>query len=351
MKLVIVGAGFAGIATAYHLARRGVREILVVEREEGPGVHASGKNAGLLRQSSHDPALVPLLRAGARAAKRILAGIPGALRPCGSLILGAGVSRLRGGSRARILPAADIVPGLKGKALYDPEDAIADPHALLQAMLTGARRRGVTFAFGEEIVQVRIRGGAVAAVRTTERMMAVDAVVVAAGAWTGAVAALAGSTAVEILPRRRHLFRGHLQSAEGADWPFVWHEDEGVYFRPEGDGFLLSPCDVEPHPPSVPLVDPNQREALAAKVHHVFDALGEWSVGSGWACLRTFAPDERFVIGHDPAIGGLFWVAGLGGHGMTAAWSVGRLAARVFLKECDAGPFDPSRVLAIRSRD
>ena len=36
MKLVIVGAGFAGIATAYHLARRGVREILVVEREEGP---------------------------------------------------------------------------------------------------------------------------------------------------------------------------------------------------------------------------------------------------------------------------------------------------------------------------
>ena len=66
---VIIGAGFAGIATAYHLARRNVRDIVVLEREEGPGMHASGRNAGLLRQSSSDPATAELLRTGARAAR------------------------------------------------------------------------------------------------------------------------------------------------------------------------------------------------------------------------------------------------------------------------------------------
>jgi glycine/D-amino acid oxidase-like deaminating enzyme len=49
-EFVIIGAGFAGAATAYHLTRRGVRDILVVEQEQVPGVHSSGRNASMVRQ-------------------------------------------------------------------------------------------------------------------------------------------------------------------------------------------------------------------------------------------------------------------------------------------------------------
>ena len=338
MGLVIVGAGFAGVATAYHLARRGVSGIAVVEREAGPGLHASGRNAGLLRQSSHDDALVPLLRRGARAARRALRRVPGALQPSGSLILGESIHRMQGGPRARIRDAAPFVPGLAGDALHDPEDALVDPIALLGRFLDAARARGVRFLFEEELVKV-----SGARVETTKRTLDAERLVVAGGAWSAEVAALAGSRAVHLEARRRHLFRGSVGGRERASWPFVWHETEGIYFRPESGGVLLSPCDAEPHPARSPEVDPRCQDLVARKLAAVFPDVGDWRVGPGWACLRTFARDERFVIGPDPQVPRLFWVAGLGGHGVTAAWAVGRLAAQVLLERADPGPFDPRR--------
>jgi D-arginine dehydrogenase len=341
MGLVIVGAGFAGVATAYHLARRGVKGITVLEREAGPGLHASGRNAGLLRQSSHDDTLVPLLRRGARAARRVLRGVPGALQPSGSLILGESIHGMRGGARARIRDAAPFVPGLKGPALHDPEDALIDPIALLGRFLEAARARGVEFRFEERLVGVKG-----ARIETTKRTLDAPRLVVAAGAWSEEVAALAGSRAVSLEARRRHLFRGSVGECDPAAWPFVWHETEGVYFRPESGGVLLSPCDAEPHPARTPEVDARCHDLLAGKLAAVFPEVGDWRVGPGWACLRTFAPDERFVIGPDPHVSRLFWVAGLGGHGVTASWAVGRLAAEVLLGRADAGPFDPRRFCA-----
>jgi glycine/D-amino acid oxidase-like deaminating enzyme len=339
MGLVIVGAGFAGVATAYHLARRGVSGIVVVEREAGPGLHASGRNAGLLRQSSHDDALVPLLRGGARAARAALRRVPGALQPSGSLILGESIHSMRGGPRARIeRDASRFVRGLEGEALYDPEDALIDPIALLGRLLEGARARGVRFLFDEQVVGVR--DGKVV---TTRRTLDAERLVVAAGAWSAEVAALAGSHAVQLEARRRHLFRGSVGGSETEKWPFVWHETEGVYFRPESGGVLLSPCDAEPHPARSPEVDPRCHDLVARKLAAVFPDVGDWRVGPGWACLRTFAADERFVIGPDPHLPGLFWVAGLGGHGVTAAWEVGRLAAEALLGRHVPGPFDPRR--------
>jgi glycine/D-amino acid oxidase-like deaminating enzyme len=343
MKKVIVGAGFAGLSTAYHLARKGVGDLLVLEREEGPGMFASGRNAGLLRQSSSDEALLPLLRSGARAARRLLRRVPGAIQPSGSLIMGATIDRLRAGPRAKILDASERVAGLKGRALFDPDDAIVDPHALLGLFEGAARRRGVEIAYLEELKEIEVLRGQVKAVVTSKRTIPVEGVVVAAGAWAGKVAEMAGSRAVAIQARRRHLFRGSLEGRSTPEWPFVWHEESGVYFRPEGDGLLFSPCDVEPYPARDPELDPGQRDVLARKLYETFGDLGEFRLGPGWPCLRTFASDERFVIGRDPRLRGLFWVAGLGGHGVTAAWAIGRLAAGIYTGECDPGAFDPAR--------
>ena len=355
MSIVIVGAGFAGIATAYHLSRRGQRGIIVLEREDGPGVFASGRNAGLLRQSSADGPTAELLRRGARAARSLLARIPGALEPSGSLILGGGIDRLRAGPRAKFLDASEKVAGLSGRALFDPEDAIIDPHALLRVYEDGARRRGVEFAYREPLAGVTLRDGRIATVKTPRRTIETGRLVCAAGAWAGSVASMAGSKGIEIRAHRRHLFRGGLDGVDARHWPFVWHEENGVYFRPEGDEMLLSPCDVEPQPVQDPasdpasdpafdvVFDPAQKERLAEKLVETFGGMGDWRLGPGWPCLRTFTGDQRFLVGWDPRVTGLFWVAALGGHGVTSSWAVGRLAANVFLGQHESGPFDPAR--------
>lgn len=343
METVIVGAGFAGVSTAYHLARRGGKGILVLEKDPAAGMQASGRNAGLLRQSSDDPEIAALLQRGARAARRALREVPGSIRRTGSLILGKGIRRLAAGPNARVVDASAIVEGLEGRALFDPDDAVIDPQALLGFFVEGARKGGVSFGLGERVTAVRTVRGRIEGVETTKRKIATRTLVVAAGAWAGEVAALAGSEGIAIEPRRRHLFRGGIDRPEGRSWPFVWNEEKGVYFRPEGDGMLLSPCDAEPHRAAEPEVDPGRRDELARKVEDVFGVLGEWRLGPGWACLRTFAQDERFVIGPDPQVRGLHWVGALGGHGMTSAYAVGRLAAQAILGRRSPGPFDPRR--------
>ncbi|HEX7227250.1 MAG TPA: FAD-dependent oxidoreductase, partial [Candidatus Binatia bacterium] len=62
---VIIGAGFAGAATAYHLARRGLNDIILLEQEAIPGFHSSGRNAAMIRQCVSEPALFDLTRDGA----------------------------------------------------------------------------------------------------------------------------------------------------------------------------------------------------------------------------------------------------------------------------------------------
>ena len=64
-----------------------------------------------------------------------------------------------------------------------------------------------------------------------------------------------------------------------------------------------------------------------------------------WACFRTKAPDGSFVIGWDRAAENLFWVGGLGGHGMGSSWEIGRLATQRFIHPNQTAnqPFDPSR--------
>jgi sarcosine oxidase subunit beta len=343
MQITIVGGGFAGISTAYQLARRGVKDVVVIEQEDGPGCHASGRNAGLLRRSCPDPVIAGMLRDGARAAARLLSRTAAAFTPSGSLILGSGAQALVAGPNARVVEGREFLKGVEGRGLFDPDDAIIDPHALLQIYERGARKRGVVFRYGERLVDIEVHQGRVRAVVTSRARVETSAVIVAAGAWAGVVAAMAGSNAIPIFPKRRHLFRASVAGSDPRVWPFVWDDESGVYFLPEGGELLASPCDVTPHEPVAPVFDADQQEILARKLGDTFPRVGEWAVGSGWACLRTFTGDDRFLIGPDPTVGGLFWVAALGGHGVTASWAVGQFAAEVFLGRREAGPLDPAR--------
>jgi D-arginine dehydrogenase len=369
-EVVIIGAGFAGAATAYHLVRRGVRDVLVLEREAIAGKHASGRNAALAFQALADSAEARLALEGAR----FIAAPPDGfcatplLQRSGSLLVAqaAGLPQLREANQAAqylgitgaLISAEDAVrrvPALAGApfaaAFWNPEDGVVDIHALLQGYFSGARAGGARVAFARAITAVRLAHGRVEAVETDRGAVRTRLLVNAAGAWAGEVGRLAGAGTRTLAPRRRHLFQTKVDIAIDRHWPFVWHNDLDVYFRPEGDGLLMSPCDATPHPPQEPVVDSAIEHLLAEKVGRAFPALASARITSAWACLRTFARDERFVIGRDPQIEGLVWVAALGGHGMTTSPAVGRLGASAVLGENseELHYFSPARLARIPS--
>ncbi|GBD25499.1 FAD-dependent catabolic D-arginine dehydrogenase DauA [bacterium HR30] len=362
--VVIVGAGFAGAATAFHLARQGVKNIIVLERERIPGYHASGRNAALGFSSIAAPEAATLAREGLDFIRTEAAALAGRsiFRPCGSLLIAsqentgrdlrAMLPHLDGGSAwwsaDEVFRALPILQGANFLgAVWAPQDGVVDIHALLELYLKGATSRGAQVFYCTPVLAITAAQGQTLEVRTPAGSWSCAAVVNAAGAWATEIGRLAGSPLLPLEPRRRHLFVGKPHIQVDPHWPFVWHADVDTYFRPEGDGLLLSPCDATPHPAVEPTTDENSKLLLAEKLERAFPQLADLAIAQAWACLRTFAPDERFVIGPDPEIQGFLWVAGLGGHGMTTSAAVGRLAAAALLgeKSEELGWFSPARLV------
>jgi D-arginine dehydrogenase len=364
-EYVIIGAGFAGAATAYHLTRRGIDNLLVLEQEAIPGYHASGRNAAMVRQCVPDLALDELTREGANFIRNPPDDWPEPVRfrQNGSLLLGSGKGWDKLKQDARMGVGAGIemelwtpeqarrrVPVL-GDASFDgaawcATDGITDIHALLSGYLKAAAARGAKFRYGAGVRAVK-RQGPLFQVVTEGSAVQTRTVVNASGAWANAVGAIAGATRLPLRPCRRHLFVSGPLPWVDKGWPFIWDVSHDIYFRPEGDGLLLCACDQEELPPGDPPLNGEVRELLAEKIHNYLPALSEVSISRGWAGFRTLTPDGRFVIGWDSDIEGLFWIAGLGGHGMTTSAAVGRLAAELLLSGpgSRAEPFAPQRFL------
>lgn len=351
--VLIVGAGFAGVATAFHLSRELRGSIVVVEREELPAAHASGRNASLLLQALADPE-IRRAAAASRVAYQPLRREIG-FQEVGSLMLGRRdqLSRLRDTGRiaSRLIApeqALGRVPLLAGHrfeaALETPSDGVIDTWALINFYLDGARSRGVELLVDCEVRE--IAPGSTWRVGTSQGDFEAQIVVDAGGSWAAEVAALAGLESPGLVPYKRHLFV--LEGVEPVEpgWPFVWSlGGEEFYFRPESGGLLFSICDEATSRSLAETVSPGISEALAELVARQLPRFADARVRSVWSCFRTKADDGRFVIGRHPAAESFVWVAGLGGHGMGCSWEVGRLAAAAIFgrRPPEAEPFDPSR--------
>lgn len=345
MDFLIIGGGVAGLATAAALAAPG-RRVLLVDRELHPGFHASGHNAAIARQLTGRTEHTTLTVAGRKALGEaglvdasgglLLAAEPGALDALAAEAEAFGVPVTRGSGAG--------VPGLAAaEHLRTPSDGIIDIHGELGLCARTAREGGAVLRYGcgvtaitadAEGFTVTTEGGAVRA--TT--------LVNAAGAWAGPLGRLAGGMDIPLKPLRRHLAFG--EGDHPRDVPYTWWVDRPLYVRPEQGGLLMCPCDeVEVTPPDTgrqPDTDPGVLAGLAQSLGELAPHLLDVPIARAWSGLRTFAPDRRFVIGWDPVNPRLFWVAGLGGHGMTSGLAVGRLAAELLLSRA-THELDPAR--------
>ena len=335
--VLIIGSGFAGAATAFHLGEIFDGSVRVIEKEDVPGFHASGRNASLLLQSVAHPE-VRAIAAKSRVAYSERAELVG-YRPVGSLQLGTAdqleplrqpdliQSEFRDPDEVRRL-----IPILEGHgfdtALWTPSDGVIDISRLLQFYLEGARNCGCYLDLMRKVTAIE-RIGSHFRVETTDGAIEAGVVVNAAGAWAREVSELAGVTPLPTASYKRHLFVLENVPGTDCDWPFVWSLAQNFYFRPESGGLLFSICDEElANGGFIPNVTPDISEDLAQLIASHLPALEEALQRQVWACFRTKTPGGGFHLGWSTELEGFYWVAGLGGHGMGASWEVGRIAAQ-----------------------
>ena len=246
--VVVVGGGIVGCATAWHLARRGVRAVVV---ERGPVFgEQSRKNWGFVRQQGRDPHELPLMMES----NRIWRGLERELGADiewvqgGNLALAADSARLalleewlevarHFGLDTRLLRSRDlaaVVPGLGGQwvgGMHTPSDGHADPGKTTDALVRAAAASGASLHLGCAVEGVATRDRAVSAVVTERGEIRTSCVVCAAGAWSSRLARTLGLT----LPQR--WVRGTVARTTPAP-PVtacaVW--GPGVAFRQRRDG-------------------------------------------------------------------------------------------------------------------
>lgn len=362
VEVIVIGAGFAGASTAAALARAGVRNGVLLEREAFPGTHASGRNAGMARQLESDPPVRALTIEGVRRLRtKSVNGCP-VLRQSGGLYLMQGGQLGRAKQWIAQLEEQDVpsqfLPVAEARRLFSflcrfefdgvvfcPTDGVVDIHALLSDLLAEARQGGFEIVTNCAAESLLLEGAVVRGVRSLRGEIGAQVVVDATGAWAGHLGR--AFAALPLKPLRRHLFFGGDPSMLPRDAPLVWDLDAGYYVKPEGAGLLLCPCDETEHAPGTPSVDFDATTLLAEKLLKYAPGLSNVTLRRGWACLRTFAPDRRPVLGWDPDIRGLFHVAGLGGFGVTTSLAIGELASALIrggvVDWVDASYFSPSR--------
>ncbi len=367
--ILIVGAGIAGASAGYFLAGHG--SVCVIEGEDQPGYHTTGRSAAFFVESYGNIHIRPLTRASRALFTAPPEGFTDSplLRDRGALYIARADQQPRLEALANELAGtvADIslrsaeeiraqVPCLReGYAvagLYEPDARDIDVHALHQGFLKGLRARGGKVRTHARLTGLARQGGHWLA-ETTAGPITASVVVNAAGAWGDEVAGLAGAQAVGLTPMRRTIII--LPAPEGVDvsnWPLVVDVDEDFYFKPESGRILASPADETPMPPCD--VQPDEIDiAIAVDRLQKATTLAVPRIERRWAGLRTFAPDRVPVVGWDPQVGDFFWFVGQGGYGIQTAPAMGELIAGLLVHGAvpealaangvTAAPYDPAR--------
>lgn len=335
----IVGAGMAGASIAAEIAPHA--SVLLIEAEDAPGYHATGRSAAFWEECYGGPGVVPLTLASGPYLQD-----HGFLSPRGALYVGRGEDRAEmddfvttfagtGVTIERLSPAqlASMVPHIRSdwsEALHQPACADIDVAGLHQHYLATARRHGVEIACRARVAGITRSAGVWTI--TTERSDTWRAatLVNAAGAWADTVARLAGARPIGITPLRRTVAVLRVEPAAPADLPLVLDINGGFYFKPDAGRLWLSPHDEIPSDPC----DAAPEEWDVAIAIDRFQQVTDWrieAVERRWAGLRSFSPDRLPVYGEEPEVPGFVWFAGQGGFGIQTAPAAARLGAQMLL--------------------
>ena len=366
----MIGGGIAGVSCAYHLAKSGVRDVVLVEKGEltsGSTHHA----AGLVTQFNPSPTMMRFRRYSVQLYEEL-----GVFERVGSLRIASSHDSLlelrRGVSRARAIgldaelvgpeEACALLPAITDRELHGavwmPDDGAVDPHIATYAVASAARELGVEIRTHTLVTGVDVRDGAVRAVETEQGEIECELVVNATGMWAPRVAAMVGTFACSIPVDHQHIA---LHAVEGHelphDSPCFRDTDNLVYGKAESGGVLFG--GYEPNPVSrwedgVPWEhgaralppDHERFEQLMAGAVRRFPFLDEAGVTALVCHPDAMTPDGNPLLGPTPGVRGFWTAAGLSLNGFGGAGGLGKALAELVTSgeaEVDVQPYRPWR--------
>lgn len=356
--IAIVGAGMAGASLAAAVA--GEASVLLLEAEDQPGYHSTGRSAAFWAESYGGPKVQPLTTASGP-----FLAAQGFLKPRGALYLAQAERRdafvrmeaeLGGRVELQRVPRPELnrmVPGLREdwtEGLLEPSCSDIDVAALHAFYLKKARRAGGRLMTSAGVRRLERREGRWS-LETSAGGFEAEILVNAAGAWADEVAQLAGARTIGIRPYRRTLVQLRVEPLVPTELPLVIDAAGRFYFKPEAGGRLwLSPHDETPCAPA----DCGAEELDVAVAIDRLQQVVDWRierVERSWAGLRSFAPDRLPVYGFAPETPGFFWFAGQGGFGIQTAPAAAELGAALLLERApgligiDAADYAPARFM------
>jgi sarcosine oxidase subunit beta len=350
--VVIIGGGCMGASVAYHLTRRGVTDIVVLEREKLLGTGSTGRNAGGVRHQFSNDANIRLSIESIHLLEHFADEVGQAVdfHQDGYLFLlsspasvamfeknvalqrslGVDVQWLDASAAERLAPGLDAT-GVLG-ATFCGRDGIADPNGVTMGFAKAAQQAGATVERDTEVTAIRIANERIAAVETTRGTIETRTVVNAAGPWARRIGRMAGVD-VPVDPIRRHIFIAAFDRAAAqparvpASHVMVIDFDTTFYFHREGAGMLFGMGD----PADTPTFDTTVQWDFLPRVIEVavtrLPALGEASISHAWAGLYEMSPDGNPIIGPARAVEGLYLINGFSGHGFQHSPAAGRILA------------------------
>ncbi len=359
-SLAIIGGGIMGVCLAFHLARRGARDVILLEKDLLAQA-STGLCAGGVRQQFSHPSNIKLSQETVRLFERFADefGQEINFRQVGYLFLAqreetweeflSSVEIQRKlNVPVEVLSPEEIkerwpyleVNDIRG-GTFCAEDGYADPYLVAMAFAQRARELGVKIFEKTKVVGIRIERGKVKGIETSRGAIEVSKVVDVAGPWAGEVARMAGLE-LPVLPFRRQVFVTAAFDSIPHPVPMIIDMDIYFYFRGDPPGLLMGMSDRSEPSSFNTNVDWNFLEKVIEKAIHRAPLLEKARILRGWGGLYEITPDENPIIGAIPEVEGFFCAIGFSGHGFQHGPSVGRVLSELILEgktDFDLSPF------------
>ncbi len=358
--IVIVGGGIMGASTAYYLAKRGQKDVVLLEKDLLAQA-TTGLSVGGIRQQFSHPANILLSQETLRLFKRFPEEFDADIgfHQVGYLFLAqeqetwkeflANVSLQRNYEvPVEVLNQEEIkqrwpyleTGDLKG-GTFCAEDGYADPYSVAMGLANAARKLGVRIEEKTEVTGIQVEGDRIQGVETNKGSISTPIVVNVAGPWSSEVAKMAGVD-LPIKPYRRQAFVTTAFKAIPKPIPLVLDFDVSFYFREEGPGILMGRSDLDEPSSFNTNVDWNFLTKVTETAVLRAPVLEKAEIRRGWGGLYSISPDNNPIIGPLLGVEGFYCASGFSGHGFQHGPPAGRILSELILDgqtDFDLTPF------------
>jgi sarcosine oxidase subunit beta len=350
-ECVIIGGGIIGASIAFHLAKLGMKDIIVLEKEKFLGAGATGKCAGGIRAQFSSEINVKVSLLSEDLFERFMddTGEEGIFDQVGYLFLitneenerifrknmemqksvGAPVEWLTREDIGDLCPNVRIDDVMGGTFCH--KDGIGDPHVFTQGYVSAARRLGVEFSEETEATGIQKNSDKVSAVETSKGTITTPLVINCAGPHAQDIGKMVGVD-IPVLPYKRQISTTAPLSWIPASFPMVVDIESGLYCHKESGGLLLGWADKNTPPGFDQSLDPEYTDEILMRALDRIPILEEAGIATSWAGLYETTPDHHAILGKVPDVEGFICANGFSGHGFMHAPGAGLLIAELIVK-------------------